>query len=224
MVILWDLDGTIQDSEPLAKEGTRHGFRAVLGREPTADEFAQLVGRPVPMVYKEWFGDELGRRILEIGSRYYKGQSTHIRCYDGIPELLSELNRRGYRMGIVSSKRRENVISELLSKRLEGLFEVIVGQEDTTRHKPHPDPLVLAMSKLNVLPSDCVYIGDQPTDMRAAHAARMPCIAALWGGVEHERLQSEHPTAMADEPQEILRILLQNIKDDGGGKWIDNIS
>lgn len=223
MVILWDLDGTIQDSEPLAKEGTRHGFRTILGREPTEDEFAQLVGRPVPMVYKEWFGDELGGQILDIGSRYYKEQSIHIRCYDGILELLYELNRGGYRMGVVSSKRREFVFGELQSKGLEGLFEVIVGQEDTTRHKPHPDPLVLAMRKLNVLPTECVYIGDQPTDIRAAHAAGMPCIAALWGGVEHEHLQSEHPTAMAHEPHEILRVLLQNINDDGGGKWIDNI-
>lgn len=210
-VVLWDLDGTIQDSEPVAKEGTRHGFRTVLGRDPTDDEFAQLVGKPVPVVYREWFGDEVGSQILDIGSRYYREQSIHICCYDGIPELLLELNRRGFRMGIVSSKRREYVISELQSKGLDVLFEVIVGQEDTTLHKPHPDPLVLAAREMNVSPADCVYIGDQPSDMHAAHAAGMFCIAALWGGVPFERLQSEHPTAMAHEPQEIIRLLSQNV-------------
>ena len=141
MVILWDLDGTIQDSERLAKEGTRHGFRTVLGRDPTEDEFAQLVGKPVPVVYRQWFGDELGSQILDVGSGYYKEHLTVIRCYDGIPELLSELHRRGFRMGIVSSKRREFIFAELHSQGFEGLFEVIVGQEDTTLHKPHPDPL-----------------------------------------------------------------------------------
>ncbi|MCM3749474.1 hypothetical protein M3223_19155 [Paenibacillus pasadenensis] len=59
------IDNNNQDSESLAKEGTRYGFKQVLGREPTEDEFAQLVGRPVPVVYKEWFNDELANQILE---------------------------------------------------------------------------------------------------------------------------------------------------------------
>ncbi|MHB1682590.1 MAG: HAD family hydrolase [Bacilli bacterium] len=126
VTILWDLDGTIQDSESLAKEGTRHGFRKVLGRDPTEDEFAQLIGKPVPMVYREWFGDELGRQILDIGSHYYKEQAINIHCYDGVSELLFELNRTGYRMGIVSSKRhiwertRRCVIYRNSSERTEG--------------------------------------------------------------------------------------------------------
>ena len=215
-VVLWDLDGTIQDSEPLAKEGTRHGFLTVLGRDPTEDEFAQLVGKPVPVVYKGWFGDELASQILDVGSRYYKEQAIHIRCYDGIPELLYQLQRRGYRMGIVSSKRRDYVIHELHSKGLLSLFEVIVGQEDTTRHKPHPDPLVLAVRKLNVSPEDCLYIGDQPTDIQAAHATGMPCIGTLWGDGTVERLRAEGPSALAYEPQDILRFLAQGISEEIG--------
>jgi len=46
MVVLWDLDGTMQDSENLAQEGTRQGFRTVLGRERTSAKLSQLVGRP----------------------------------------------------------------------------------------------------------------------------------------------------------------------------------
>jgi len=206
-VVLWDLDGTIQDSEMLAKEGTRYGFMQVLGREPTEDEFAQLVGRPVPIVYKEWFDEELAKQLLDTGTRYYQERAEQIPCYRGVPELLSELNRRGYRMGVVSSKRRFHVESELSSKNLDSLFDVIVAQEDTRLHKPHPDPLILAASALHSLPENCIYIGDQPSDIRAADAARMKGIAALWGDGQVERLEPMCSSRLAYTPKDILNFL-----------------
>lgn len=206
-VILWDLDGTIQDSEALAKEGTRYGFKQVLGREPTEDEFTQLVGRPVPLVYKEWFDDELAEQILDTGTRYYQERAEQIPCYSGVPELLGELKRRGYRMGIVSSKRRFHVVNELKAKTLDNLFDVIVAQEDTELHKPHPAPLILAASHFKSPPENCVYIGDQPSDLRAAGAARMKGIAALWGDGKFERLEPICPTMLAYTPMDILNFL-----------------
>ncbi|WP_067621132.1 HAD family hydrolase [Alicyclobacillus acidiphilus] len=209
MVILWDLDGTIQDSETLAKAGTRHGFQQVLGREPTPDEFEQLIGRPVPVVYKEWFDDNLATRILDAGTRFYQEHSHQILCYSEITELLYELKLRGYKMGIVSSKRRFHVINELESKGLDVLFDVVVAQEDTLQHKPHPAPLLLAARSIGVPPEDCIYIGDQPTDIQAGKAAGMSTIGALWGDGNVKRLQSACPTKMACVPTDILDFLSQ---------------
>lgn len=210
-VVLWDLDGTIQDSESFAKEGTRYGFKEVLGREPTEDEFAQLVGRPVPVVYKEWFDDALAKQILATGTRYYQERAEQIPCYSGIPELLNELKQRGYRMGVVSSKRRFHVVNELKSKALDILFDVIIAQEDTLQHKPHPDPLLLAASRLKCSPENCVYIGDQPSDIKAADAARMRSIAALWGDGKFERLKPISPTMLAYTPMNIFDFLSTSI-------------
>jgi pyrophosphatase PpaX len=209
-VVLWDLDGTIQDSESLAKEGTRYGFKQVLGREPTEDEFAQLVGRPVPVIYKEWFDDDLAKQILDTGTCFYQERAELIPSYLGIPQLLDDLKRSGYRMGVVSSKRRFHVMSELKSKTLDSLFDVIVAQEDTLLHKPHPDPLVLAASLLKSSPENCVYIGDQPSDIRAADAAQMKSIAALWGDGKLERLQPVCPTMLAHTPMDILTLVSGN--------------
>lgn len=207
--ILWDLDGTIQDSEPIAREGTRHGFQQVLGRDPTDAELSQLVGRVVLAVYTDWFGDDLARQLFDVGSVYYAERSTQILCYDGIPKLLTELRRLGFRQGVVSSKRRHFILSELRSKGLDTLFDIIVGQEDTVVHKPHPEPLLLAARLMDVPAEDCVYIGDQPTDIQAAHAAGMKGIAALWGDGTVERLQPAHPHGMTYSPQEIIPLLVK---------------
>ena len=145
--------------------------------------------------------------LENIQTRYYQERAEQIPCYTGVLELLSELKWRGYRMGVVSSKRRFHVLNELKSKGLDNLFDVIVAQEDTQLHKPHPDPLILAASHLKSPPGICVYIGDQLSDIRAANAARMKGIAALWGDGKLERLEPICPTMLAYTPRDILNFL-----------------
>lgn len=206
-VVLWDLDGTIQDSESLAKATACYSFEQVLGREPTEDEYAQLLGRPLPAVYREWFSEEQVQQLLKVGTVYYLDRQDQLVCYTGIPELLAALGQRGYRMGVVTSKRKINAAGELEAKGLDGLFEVIIAQEDTERHKPNPDPLLLAAVRMNANPESCVYIGDQPTDIRAAHAAGMRSIAALWGEGNLERIMPAGPTLIAQDPLDIVELL-----------------
>lgn len=203
MVILWDLDGTIQDSESLAQEGTCHGFLTILGREPTNAELAELVGRPVPVVYREWFDAELAQQILDAGTRYYEERAHKIPAYGGIPRALRQL-KADYVMGVVSSKRRIHVIRELEGKGLSSLFDVIVAQEDSPRHKPDPGPLLLAAQRLGVPPEDGVYIGDQPTDILAATAAGMQSIAAVWGDGRVQRFKAVRPTAIVYDPSDVV--------------------
>lgn len=200
--ILWDLDGTIQDSESIALEGTQYGFQQVLGRDPSADELSQLVGQPVPIVLMRMFGD-VGRQIFETGALYYDQHMDRIRCYDSIPELLTHLAATGYVMGLVSSKRRTYVLPELASKGLDGLFDVIVGQEDTLLHKPNPEPLLLAVAQLGLAPAACIYIGDQPTDILAARHAGMTSGAALWGEGTPERLLPAAPDHVFRTPGDV---------------------
>lgn len=217
MVILWDLDGTIQDSESLAQEGTRHGFRTILGREPTHAELAQLVGRPVPVVYRELFDPELAQQILDVGTRYYEERAHKIPAFRGISRALRQL-KEDYVMGVVSSKRRVHVTRELDGKGIRSLFDVIVTQEDTARHKPDPGPLLLAAARLGVPPEDCVYIGDQPTDILAATTAGMRSIAALWGDGRIQRFQAVRPTATAHDPLDVVAAvahMAQRPREDG---------
>lgn len=60
---------------------------------------------------------------------------------------------------------------------------------------------------MGVLPRDCVYIGDQPTDIQAAQAAGMRGIAALWGDGEQHRMEPLRPIGMARTPHDILALM-----------------
>ena len=113
----------------------------------------------------------------------------------GVLDVLPELTRRGARLGIVTAKRLPTVrLAFDVIPELERHFDVVVGAEDTERHKPHPDPLLEALARLEADPREAAYVGDSPFDVQAAKAAGVRAVAVTWGGIhDEERLAREQP-------------------------------
>jgi pyrophosphatase PpaX len=122
-------------------------------------------------------------------------------------ELILELEREGARLGIVTSKMLDAV--DLAWKALPPpiVWDVVITIEDSTRHKPHPEPLQVAMERLAATPAETVYIGDSPFDLQAAHAAGCDAIGVTWGVFDRDALTAESPLEIVDTPAELLRVL-----------------
>ncbi|HEY6332698.1 MAG TPA: HAD-IA family hydrolase [Blastocatellia bacterium] len=101
--------------------------------------------------------------------------------FDFVPPVISELKKKGFVLGIVSTKYQRRIRSILARDRLLDHFDVIVGGEDVTRHKPHPEGLFKALETLNRDPATGFYVGDSIVDGAVAERAGMPFIAVLSG-------------------------------------------
>ena len=88
------------------------------------------------------------------------------------------------------------------------LTAVLVGSDDTERHKPDPDPVLEALHRLGATPGEAVYVGDSPFDIQAGNAAGAYTIAVGWGGIHpDERLLAAEPDALVQHPAEILALV-----------------
>jgi pyrophosphatase PpaX len=129
-------------------------------------------------------------------------------CCAGMDDVLVRLKDEGRRLGIVTAKRRATVELAFATVPLGHLFETVVGGDETTRHKPDPDPLLLALERLGARPDDTAYVGDAPFDVRAAKAAGVHAVAVTWGGIHpRERLEREEPDAIVNTAEELLGVL-----------------
>ena len=129
-------------------------------------------------------------------------------CCDGMDDVLVRFKDEGRRLGIVTAKRRATVELAFATVPLGHLFETIVGGDETERHKPAPEPLLLALERLGARPDETAYVGDAPFDVRAAKAAGIHSVAVTWGGIHpRERLEREEPDAVVDTAQELLDVL-----------------
>jgi pyrophosphatase PpaX len=202
-VVLFDFDGTIVDSGAIILASFRHATREVLETDvPDLQIRAMLGGASL----HEQMAAIAPERVDELVAAYRRHNGPlhdQLECCTGMLDVLDRLHAEGRRLGIVTAKRHETVELAFARLPLRDYFDVIVGADDTERHKPEPEPILFALRKLGVEAAEAVYIGDSPFDVGAARAAGVHAIGVTWGGI--------HPMEDADEivssPEELLAIL-----------------
>jgi pyrophosphatase PpaX len=206
--VLFDLDGTLIDTEELILTSFKYATEKVLGRTIPNEDLLNMVGTPLD-VQMEQIDTAHAAQLVEVYRAH--NRTVHdelVRGFLGVREALDELLGDGYRLAVVTSKRHELAVRGLTCFGLERCFEFLLGSDDTQQHKPDPGPIFEAAARLEVDTGVCVYVGDSPYDMRAARAAGAVAVAALWGMFSHERLQAagaEYEAATIGELPALIR-------------------
>jgi pyrophosphatase PpaX len=204
--VLFDLDGTLVDSAAMILASMKHAASTVLAREIPDDELMAAVGGPGLRAQMEALAPDRVDELVSVYSEHNVGLHSELQPCAGVLDALETLHAEGRRMGVVTAKRRATLaLAFEVLPRLERYFEVRVGAEDTERHKPSPEPLLEALSRLGEPAEGAVYVGDSPFDVQAAKAAGMGAIAVTWGRIHsRERLEPHGPDAIVDTPEELL--------------------
>jgi pyrophosphatase PpaX len=208
-IVLFDLDGTLIDSGPIILASMQHAVRTVLGREIPPDELGLTIGGQGIVAQMSAIDAEHADALLDAYKEHNDGLHETLEAFDDLLTLLPGLKAEGRKLGIVTAKRHRTV--DLALHRfpaLEDAFDVVVAHEDTDRHKPDPDPVLLAVERLDGTPREAVYVGDSPFDIGAAKAAGVFSVAVGWGGIHPDtRLLDEEPDAFVRTPEELLRVI-----------------
>jgi pyrophosphatase PpaX len=207
--VLFDLDGTLVDSGAIILASFRHATTTVLRREIPDHELLAAVGGPGLREQMEALDPERADELIEVYSAHNAGLHDELEPCSGVLDALESLHAEGRRLGIVTAKRRATLALafEVLPE-LQRFFDVTVAAEDTERHKPNPEPLLLALERLGESTAGAVYVGDSPFDVQAAKAAGIGAVAVTWGRIHsRERLEREEPDAVVDSAEELLGAL-----------------
>jgi pyrophosphatase PpaX len=206
--VLFDLDGTVVDSGAIILASMRHATREVLGRDYSDEELMQAVGGPGLEAQMHALAPEHVERLVTVYRAHNEPLHEDLEACVGMGDVLVQLREEGRRLGVVTAKRRSTVELAFDRVPLGHLFEAIVGGDETERHKPDPEPLLLGAQRLGADPTATAYVGDSPFDVRAAKAAGMFAVAVTWGRIhDRARLEAEEPGAIVDTAEELLGVL-----------------
>ena len=208
-IVLFDLDGTLIDSGSIILASMQHAVRAVLGREIPPAELQMSIGGQGIVAQMTAIDAEHADELLEAYKEHNDGLHETLEAFDDLLALLPGLKAEGRQLGIVTAKRHRTVGLALdRFPALASAFDVVVGYEDTEKHKPDPEPVLLAVEKLGGSVEDAVYVGDSPFDIGAAKAAGVFAVAVGWGGIHpDERLLEEEPDAFVHTPEELRGVI-----------------
>ena len=207
-VVLFDLDGTVIDSGAIILASMRHAAKEVLGTEVPDEELMAAVGGPGLEAQMRALAPDRVDELVTVYRAHNEPLHEGLACRVGMDSVLVRLKDEGLRLGIVTAKRRATVELAFAQIPIEHLFETVVGGDETERHKPDPEPLLLALARLGARPEETAYVGDAPFDVRAAKAAGLYAVGVTWGGIHtRERLEGEEPDALVDTPEELHAVL-----------------
>ena len=179
--VLWDLDGTLVDSE----EYHWLAWQEVLGREGvpiTRERFLSTFGQRNVTFLGQWLGNgATPERIARIGdakeARYRELiVAGGVKPLPGAAAWVARLRQSGWLQAIASSAPRRNVEVMLGALGLDSSFDAIVASEDVTHGKPAPEVFLLAAARLAVPPESCVVVEDAGPGIEAARRAGMVCV------------------------------------------------
>ena len=204
---IFDFDGTLARSEGAYSAAFSHTIRRHTGQiidEAEFREYWNLTPQEVLRRYGEATLDDL---LLSFEEHYYANHHLHLIAYEGIIEALDLLNRRAAHLAIVSLKPRRAGELELDITGLAGHIELAIWGDDVDNPKPEPDGVLRALRHFDANPQRTLVIGDSPSDILMGQRAGTRTAAALWSGVNRERLMSHAPDHLFDSPQDLIRMV-----------------
>ena len=183
--IICDFDFTLADSSP-GVVACVNAALAGLGPPPaSAEHIHATIGLSLPHTLHSLTGitdpalaTEFTRRFVAHADQVMHGLTL---LYPWVAETVQALRATGRRLGIVSSKYRYRIERILAESGLASQFEVIIGGEDVSQHKPDPAGLLLSLQRFNLPDADVLYVGDHAVDAEAASRAGVPFMAVLTG-------------------------------------------
>ena len=214
-LVLFDLDGTLIDSEPGISATLGYAFAQIGAELPTPDVLRTWIGPPFWQSFPSVLGDDPAR--IEAAIEHYRirfeqvGWSEHA-VYPGIAELVAQLMREQRTLAIVTTKPQSQAQTIIDHLSFGVAFARVYGPDINGRHCAKAEMIAQALTDFGVQAEHAVMIGDRHFDIEGARANGVRALGVSWGFGSREELLGAGAEAIADDATD-LRRLLQPLND-----------
>ena len=203
-VIIFDFDGTLADTIDILLSVTNRLSAEFGFKSATKEELAQLSNLNSWQIL-QYSGISIFKFPLLIRrlKAELHSELPHIQLFPGIKEVLLELKKRGFQLGIITSNSRENVLGTLEKNGLQDTFTFIDSSSTFGKHKV----INRWLKTEHINAEEVVYVGDEIRDIAAARKTGIKVIAVGWGFNSPEALAAQNPDFLIERPQELIEIM-----------------
>ena len=214
--VLFDLDGTLADTAPdlahtlntLLEENNQQALPFTTIRPYVSHGAMALLKLGFPELDEQNLQKRFRERFLAI---YLENLTQHTLLFEGMPELLDQLEANQITWGVVTNKPAFLTDPLMEELNLHRRAKTIISGDTTKNKKPHPEPIYLACKQAQVEPQQAIYVGDAERDIQAGNSAGLLTLAALFGYLnENDQPELWNADGLIEHPSEITRWVFPN--------------
>ena len=206
--ILFDLDGTLIDTNGIIVESFEQVMKEFLPEiEPSLDLIKTFIGPPLVDSFSKYRDPETVQAMIKHYRNYYMAhEHSYYNMYPDVDFVLKELKKRGYYIGIVTSKFREAAWPSMVHFGIDKLIDAYVAVDDVEHAKPHREPVDKALSEIPNA-TGAIMIGDNWSDVMSGKNAGILSAGVAWAFKGREQLEEVKPDYMLESMKDLIVIL-----------------
>lgn len=205
--VLFDLDGTILDTNELIVQSFLHSLEGESPEPITREHIIPNMGRPLIDQMKHFTGKtDVDSVILKYRAFNLDNHDTLVREFPYIREAFAKLYENGIKIGIVTSKITKTTLMGLKLAGLDTYITSIVTVDDVLKPKPDPEGIFKALDELGSKPEEAIMVGDSHFDIHAAQNAGVRSVGVAWSWKGRAYLEEHDPDWIIDDIRELYEI------------------
>ena len=208
--VLFDLDGTLLDTNKLIFDSFHHAFDKLYKEVPSTDILTSFFGMTLIEAFKKLAKDEKDVKALISSFREFNlsNHDDYVKIFPGVEDTIIQLKKDNYKIGVVTSKLNKTAKRGLKLFDLEKHIDVFIGADDTQIHKPNPFPVLECLRRIGTTGESSFMVGDSPHDITAGKLSGCKTVFVNYSMVNIDRnlLECDYRINKMNELIEILNL------------------
>ncbi|OEG00112.1 pyrophosphatase [Vulcanibacillus modesticaldus] len=206
--ILFDLDGTLINTNELIINSFLYTLEKYFPNKYNRESLIPHFGKPLHDQMVILGNEELAPEMVKTYREHnIKNHDRFVEEFPHVKEVISQLYDFGAKLGVVTTKMSTTALMGLKLFELDKFMSTVIAYEDTELHKPAPDPIILAMERLEADPRTTLMLGDSQYDIQAAQNAGITSIGVGWSIKGKDFIRGYNPDYIIDDMRELLSIV-----------------
>src|SRR5690554_1256506 len=206
--VLFDLDGTIVDTNELIIESFLHVLNAKLAMKITREQLIPEMGGPLVDQFQYFIGrSDVDQQVADYREYNLMRHDEMVSVFPYVNEVVHAFANNGIKMGVVTTKMRDSTNRVLQMFDLLPYMHTIITLDDVEHAKPHPEPVLRALDQLQADPKATIMVGDSSFDIVSAQQAGVRSAAVAWSLKGAEALSAYNPDWMLNDMRDLYDIV-----------------
>lgn len=210
--IIFDLDGTLLNTDLLIKKSFIHTFKKYKpGYTLSEEELLSFLGPSLNNTFSRYFPKEMIDEIIDYYREYnHNHHQDYVTIYPYVVEMLEYLKKQAFPLAVVTTKYKEAAYLGLDLFNITSYFDLVIGENDVKHSKPDPEGILLALKQLHCQTG--YYVGDNVTDIQAGKNAKVKTVGVKWSPKGYDLIQKENPDLLINNYQELIDYIKEKEK------------
>lgn len=208
--LLFDFDGTLVDTNELILSSFTQTLDFFFPGVYQREEIITFNGPPLYETFTKIDPERADEMVSHYRTHNWENHDLLVKEFTGVFETIKTLSESGYKLAIVTTKKRDIVKKGLALTKLDQFFDVVVTLDDVEKAKPDPEPVFTALKLLGSTPEESIMVGDNYHDILSGQRAETKTAGVAWSAKGADHLNQFNPDYMLETMADLFTILEDN--------------